>query len=92
MTYNNIDPKYAAELRRKFQMDAPPQANNAVADRVLAAERLYGGLFTRDTGELFDPVRSPQMNEVDQAALRELHARMGEPAETGDGHAVFWSR
>lgn len=84
-----INPKHAAELRRKYQMDTPPQADNPVVDRVLAAERLYGGLFTRDTGELFDPTRSPQMYEVAQAALREFHARMGEPGETGEGHVVF---
>lgn len=89
MNDNNIEVKYAAELRRKYQMDTPPQATNTVVERVLVAERLYGGLFTRDTGELFDPVRSPQMHEVARNALRDFHARMGEPAEAGDGHVVF---
>lgn len=84
-----IDPKYAAELRRRFQMDAPPQADNPVVDRVLVADRLQNSLFARDSAELFDPTRSPQMYAVAQAALRELHARMGEAAETGDGHVVF---
>lgn len=89
MTANNIDPKRNAALRRKYQMDAPPQANNPVVGRVLATERLHSGLFTRDSGELFDPTRSPQMYAVAQDALRELHARMGEPTEAGEGRVVF---
>lgn len=76
--------------RRKYGMDEPPQLKNKVVDRVLTNERLYGDLFTRDSGELFDPVRSPQMYEKAQDALRRLHAGMALPPDRdGFGHVVF---
>ncbi|MGU3653622.1 hypothetical protein [Mycolicibacterium sp. A43C] len=84
MTDDNID------YRRKYGMDEPPQLNNKVVDRVLANERLYDDLFTRDSGELFDPVRSPQMYGRAQDALRRLHAGMALlPDRDGFGHVVF---
>lgn len=84
MTDNNID------YRRKYGMDEPPKADDKVVDRILANECLYGDLFTRDTGELFDPTRSPQMYEKAQGALRQLHERMSLPADRdGFGHVVF---
>lgn len=91
MNSNNIDPKRNAALRRKYQMDAPPQASNPVVGRVLATERLHNNLFVRDVSEYWDATRSPQMYAVAQEALRELHARMGEPPEFDDdeGHVVF---
>ncbi len=85
-----IDPKGRAEFRRKYRMDEPPQLNNKAVDRVVANERLYGDLFTRDSSELFDPVRSPQMYGKAQDALRRLHAGMALPPDRdGFGHVVF---
>lgn len=85
-----IDPRRKDEIRRKYEMDAPPKADNLVVDRVLANEHLYGDLFARDSGELFDPVRSPQMYETAQAAMRRLHAGMSLPPDRdGFGRVVF---
>lgn len=80
MTGHNIDPQRAAELRRKYRMDDPPRADNPVVDAITRGDQLHGKLFTRDTSELFDPVRCPPMYEVARKAMRDLHAAMGEPA------------
>ncbi|SII54956.1 Uncharacterised protein [Mycobacteroides abscessus subsp. bolletii] len=68
---SDIDPKRAEALRRKYGMDNPPEANNAVG-RILAGEQLHGRVFTRDSAELFDPIRSPRMHDKLMAALRDL--------------------
>lgn len=69
---SDIDPKRAEALRRKYGMDNPPEANNAVVGRILAGEQLHGRVFTRDSAELFDPIRSPRMHDKLMAALRDL--------------------
>lgn len=61
------------QLRAKYGMDNPPQRNNPVVTRILAAEELHDKVFTRDSGELFDPVRSPRMHEIAMAALHYVH-------------------
>ncbi|MFA4083450.1 hypothetical protein ONA92_17275 [Mycobacteroides salmoniphilum] len=60
----------------------PPQADNPVVDAIMRGDQLYRNLFTRDTSELFDPVRCPPMYEVTRKALRDLHTAIGEPANT----------
>lgn len=93
MNDNNIDPKRAAALRRKYGMDLPPQTNNAVVAAISRTDQMYGKLFARNSSELFDPVRNPALCEAAQKALRNLHAAMGQPVEPtgteGLGHVVF---
>ncbi|UXA11808.1 hypothetical protein KXD97_28250 [Mycobacterium sp. SMC-8] len=92
MSDNNVDPKRAAALRRKYGMDNPPQADNTVVAAINRTDQMYGRLFTRDSAELFDPVRGAALYDVAQEALRNLHAAMGEPADSIDpaglGHLV----
>lgn len=87
MSDNNINPKQRAALRRKYRLDEPPQTSNRVVAAITRTDQLYEQLFTRDSGGLFDPVRSPQMYAVARRALADLHAGMGEPADsiTDDG-------
>jgi hypothetical protein len=89
---SSIDPQRRKELERKYRMDEPPQANNSVVAAITRTDQMYGRLFTRDSSELFDPVRAPAMYEVAQRALRDLHAAMGEPVDSVDvdglGHVV----
>jgi hypothetical protein len=79
---NTIDRKRRKDLERKFGINEPPQANNAVVAAITRADQICGRLFTRDSSELFDPTRSPQMYDVAQRALRDLHAAMGEPVDS----------
>lgn len=81
-----IDPKRTASLRRKYGMNEPPQKDNPVVDRILAGDRLQGRVFTRDSAELFDPVRSPQMHQRAVAALRDLHMGIANGTIRRDSH------
>lgn len=82
----NIDPRRAATLRRKYDMDAPPQKDNPVVDRILGGERLHERVFIRDSAELFDPVRNPRMHGKALAALDDLHKGIANGAIRRDSH------
>jgi hypothetical protein len=70
----NMTPEHRATLRRKYAMDEPTQQDNPIVNRILAVGQLHGRVFTRDSSELFDPVRNPRMHEKLVTALRDLHA------------------
>jgi hypothetical protein len=54
-------------------VSSPLQKGNPVVSRILAGEQFHDNVFTRDSAELFDPVRCPRMHEIARAALDYVH-------------------
>jgi len=74
MTSNDFD------LRAKYGMDLPLQANNPTVTAILAAERTTAraGRLAGDTSCLFDHAHNPRLWELVNETVRQMHRQYGD--------------